>query len=452
VDPQFGKDHAAVFELASPVGFPDGTELIFDFEYNNNIHHSIGRPRLSVTSRPGPVGIDGESRPQLVVELCEKLREGKRPEGAIAVYALLDEEAKRLQKAVDVHLAAKPTPKITKVLVTTEGLKPLKHHADERGFPHFYKETYVLARGDVNKKQEVATQGFIQVLERGADETRWVAPSPPGSRTPGRRAALARWLTDVDAGAGPLLARVIVNRLWAQHFGRGIVATTNDFGVQGDPPSHPELLDALAAELIRGGWRLKSIHKLILTSAAYRRSTEVVPASAAKDPDNRLYWRRDPRRLEAEAIRDSLLDAGGLLDRTMYGPGTLDEGMTRRSIYFFIKRSRLIPMMMVFDAPEPLASQGSRPTTTIAPQALLFMNSPLVRRCAAGLAKEGDVASIYRRALGRPPTERELKKASEFLSTQEKSYRDAGKADPTSAARVDFCQAVLCLNEFVYVD
>jgi len=189
-----------------------------------------------------------------------------------------------------------------------------------------------------------------------------------------------------------------------------------------------------------------------LTSAAYRRSTEVVPASAAKDPDNRLYWRRDPRRLEAEAIRDSLLDVGGLLDRTMYGPGTLDEGMTRRSIYFFIKRSRLIPMMMVFDAPEPLASQGSRPTTTIAPQALLFMNSPLVRRCAAGLAKEADVTQLYRRALGRPPTGRELRKAGEFLSAQEKSYRDAAKPDPALAARVDFCQALLCLNEFVYVD
>jgi hypothetical protein len=457
VDPQFGKDHAAVFEFASPIGFPEGTELTFEFEYNNNVHHAIGRPRLSLTSTASPVSLVGEAKAQPIVELCELLREGAAldaaaRERAIAVYGRIDEEAVRRRRAVDVHLAAKPAPKITKVLVTTEGLKPLKHHADERGFPHFYKETYVLARGDVNKKQDVATQGFIQVLERGADEKRWIAPPPAGSRTPGRRSALARWLTDVDAGAGPLLARVMVNRLWAQHFGRGLVATTNDFGVQGDPPSHPELLDWLASELIRNGWQLKPIHKLMLTSEVYRQSTDVVVDSAKKDPDNRLLWRRDPRRLEAEAIRDSLLEVGGLLDRKMYGPGTLDEGMTRRSIYFFIKRSRLIPMMMVFDAPEPLVSQGSRPTTTIAPQALLFMNSPLVRKCAAGLAREADVTQLYRRALGRSPTERELQKAGEFLSAQEKSYRDAGKPDPALAARVDFCQALLCLNEFVYVD
>ncbi|HLY08360.1 MAG TPA: DUF1549 and DUF1553 domain-containing protein, partial [Planctomycetota bacterium] len=457
VDPEFGKDHAAIFLFAAPVGFPEGTELTFDFEYNNNVHHAIGRPRLSITSMPAPAALNGESQAQSLVELCELLRQGggldaAARERALAVYGRIDEEAVARRKAVDAHLAAKPTPKITKVLVTTEGLKPLKHHADERGFPHFYKETYVLARGDVNKKQEVATQGFIQVLERGADERRWTAPPPAGSRTPGRRSALARWLTDVEAGAGPLLARVLVNRLWAQHFGRGIVATANDFGVQGDPPTHPELLEWLASQLIQGGWQLKPLHRRIMTSAAYQRSADLAAESAKKDPDNRLLWRRDPHRLEAEAIRDSLLDVGGLLDRRMYGAGTLDEAMTRRSIYFFIKRSKLIPMMMVFDAPEPLASQGSRPTTTIAPQALLFMNSPLVRRCAAGLAKESDLTSLYRRALGRPPTERERERAHAFLSAQERSYREEGKGDPALAARVDFCQALLCLNEFVYVD
>src|SRR5204863_8380814 len=163
-----------------------------------------------------------------------------------------------------------------------------------------------------------------------------------------------------------------------------------------------------------------------------------------KDPDNRLLWRRDPHRLEAEAIRDALLEVGGLLDREMYGPGTLDENMSRRSIYFFIKRSKLIPMMMVFDAPEPLVSQGGRPTTTIAPQALLFMNSPLVRRCAAGLAKESDLSTLYRRALGRPPTEREVTKAGEVLSAQDLSYRDAGQGDPALAARGEFCPALRC--------
>jgi len=241
----------------------------------------------------------------------------------------------------------------------------------------------------------------------------------------------------------------MVNRIWQHHFGEGIVRTPDDFGRMGEPPSHPELLDWLASELIRNGWRLKPIHKLLMTSAAWRRSAEIVAESAARDPDNKLFWRRDPRRLEAEAVRDSLLDVGGVLDRKMYGPGTLDENMTRRSIYFFIKRSRLIPMMMVFDAPEPLVSQGGRPTTTIAPQALLFMNSPLVRKAAAGLAKQGTVDKVYRRALGRSPNPKELAAAEAFLSRQAESYRKDGKPD---ASMVDFAQALLCLNEFVYVD
>jgi hypothetical protein len=454
VDPQVGKDHAIVVEFAEPVeGFDGGTELVLELDFNNNDHHAIGRPRLSVTTRPAPLPLDGETRPQAVAELFERVAKESPladPEADTRAFAKVDPEHQKLEKAVKDHLAKKPQPTITKALVTTEGMKPLKHNADGRGFPHFYKETHVLARGDVNKKQGVATQGFLQVLMRAPEgERRWVAEPPAGARTPGRRTALAKWLTDVDAGAGPLAARVIVNRLWAHHFGRGIVATPNDFGVQGEPPSHPELLEWLAAELIRNGWRLKPIHQLLMTSEAYQRSAEVAAASAKLDPDNKLYWRRDPRRLEAEAVRDSLLEVGGLLDRKMYGAGTLDEEMRRRSIYFFIKRSKLIPMMMVFDAPEPLVSQGGRPTTTIAPQALLFMNSPVVRKAAAGLAKEGGVEKIYRRALGRSPTPKERAAAREFLARQAESYKKDGKPD---TSLVDFSQALLCLNEFVYVD
>lgn len=461
VDPEFGKDHAAVFDFSEAVGFPGGTELLFEFEFNNNVRHSIGRPRLSIACAPNPVGLGHVSVPQAVAELYESLRSGSEPVGAAlerarAAYRRIDPEALRLRKAVEAHLASRPAPQATPVLVTTEGLKPLKHRADDRGFPHYYKETFVLSRGDVNKKQGVATQGFLQVLERAPElEARWIAPPPAGSRTPGRRAALARWLTDVDQGAGALAARVIVNRLWAHHFGRGLVSTLNDFGAQGEPPSHPELLEWLAARLVREGWHLKAIHKLLMTSAVYLESTERQAAGERIDPDNRLLWRRDPRRLEAEAVRDSLLDVGGLLDRKMYGPGTLDEGMVRRSIYFFIKRSRLIPMMMVFDAPEPLASQGGRPTTTIAPQALVFMNSPLVRRAAAGLARQirqGDVTAAYRKAIGRDPDPAESLRASQFLDAQAASYRASGAPDPEGAARVDFCQALLCLNEFVYVE
>jgi hypothetical protein len=447
VDPQFGKDHAAVFELAEPLAVEGQIELVFDFEFATNAQHSIGRPRISITTRPAPVGLEGDSWPQPVAELMERMRKGAaRDAEALAIYSRIDPEAKKLRQAVEAHVAAKPGPKVTKVLVTTEGLKPLKHHADDRGFPHFYKQTFVLARGDVNKKVGPADPGFLQVLMRSPEST-WSAA--PTARTPGRRAALASWLTDVENGAGALAARVIVNRLWALHFGRGIVATPNDFGAQGEPPSHPELLEYLASELIRNGWKLKPIHRLMMTSLTYQQSVEPTAASKKIDPDNRLFWRRDARRIEAEAVRDSLLDVGGLLDRKMYGPGTLDENMARRSIYFFIKRSKLIPMMMVFDAPEPLVSQGERPTTTIAPQALLFLNSPLVRRAAAGLAKAGSIEAIYLRALGRPPSEKERAASAAFLESQAEAYRKDGKAD---LSWVDFAHAILCLNEFVYVD
>src|SRR5262249_28234691 len=155
---------------------------------------------------------------------------------------------------------------------------------------------------------------------------------PKGWRTSYQRLALADWVTDVDEGAGALLARVIVNRLWQHHMGRGIVATPSDFGTQGERPTHPELLDWLAGELIRNGWRLKPIHKLIMTSKAYMQSSANDPARAKIDRDNKLCWRFNRRRLEAEIVRDSMLSVSGLLDENMFGPGTLDESMKRRSI------------------------------------------------------------------------------------------------------------------------
>src|SRR5205085_6654013 len=144
---------------------------------------------------------------------------------------------------------------------------------------------------------------------------------PPGWRTSYQRRALAEWLTDAEKGAGHLLARVIVNRLWQHHLGRGLVATASDFGFQGERPTHPELLDWLAGELIRGGWRLKPIHRLLMTSAVYTQSSRVDPDRAKLDPDNRLWARQSRRRLEAEVIRDAMLAASGELDERMFGPG-----------------------------------------------------------------------------------------------------------------------------------
>ena len=155
-----------------------------------------------------------------------------------------------------------------------------------------------------------------------------------------------------------------------------MISPTNDFGWQSEPPSHPELLDWLALRLIENGWKLKPMHKLILASATWRQTSQFSPDKAEKDLENRLLWRFLPRRLDGEVIRDSLLSVSGMLDDTMYGKGTLDERSRRRSIYFMIKRSKLIPVMQLFDAPEPLVSQGRRMNTTIAPQALMLMNSP----------------------------------------------------------------------------
>lgn len=269
-------------------------------------------------------------------------------------------------------------------------------------------------------------------------------------------------MTDVNQGAGQLLARVIVNRLWQHHFGQGLVSTPNDFGVQGTKPSHPELLDWLATELIRGGWRLKPIHQLLMTSAAYQQSTVNDEAKAKADPTNALLSRHVPHRLQGEAIRDSLLFVSGALETNMFGPGTLDEASRRRSIYFTVKRSQLIPSMTAFDAPEPLVSQGSRPTTTVAPQALWLMNSPAVRAWAGLFAKRfaGSkdaplsqcVSKAYLLAFNRQPTKKETTDSIAFVETQIARYRSEQKPDAQDLALTDLAQVVLNLNEFIYVE
>ena len=250
--------------------------------------------------------------------------------------------------------------------------------------------------------------------------------------------------------------------MWQHHFGRGIVATPNDFGTRGAPPTHPELLDWLAGELIRSGWSLKKMHKLMMTGAVYMQSAQFNEACASIDRENALLWRSTPRRLEAEVIRDSLLAVSDLLDKKMFGPGTLDEASRRRSIYFTVKRSKLVAMMQTFDAPDALSSIGERTSTTIAPQALLLMNNANTRQFAKAFAakvfgKSGDdpataIQRAYLAAIARPPSHDELADALAFLSAQTNSYQSAGNAVPREAAMADFCQVLLCLNEFVFVE
>jgi hypothetical protein len=466
VDPQVGKDHAAAFQIEGDAACDGGSVLTFTLKFENNDGHNIGRPRLSISTAPPPAGLEGDAGPQNLAEIAatlagtaaaEKLTEQQRAT-LLKWYRTLDTEWQKLNGVVQEHLQKQPRPKLTKVMVASEGFKPIRHHTQGADF---FEQTYFLDRGDTNRKGDVATQSFLSVLMADPAGHRWHESPPPGWRTSYRRRALANWITDTEYGAGNLLARVIVNRLWHHHVGRGIVATPNDFGTQGERPTHPELLDWLAGELMRNGWRLKPMHKLIMTSAVYMQGSQFDPAKNDADPGNQLCWRRTPRRLEAEVIRDAMLAVSGSLDPHMFGPGTLEESHNRRSIYFMVKRSKLIPTMQLFDAPEPLVSVGNRPSTTIAPQALLFMNNPNVRRYAVNFARRlepGGAAELsdairrgYLTALGRAPTDAELDDSVVFVHRQIESYSADGKASARELALADFCQVLMSLNEFVYV-
>ena len=457
-----GHDQAAVFDFKPPANPASTHRWLITLSFNHpNPKHSLGRFRISLSSRPSPPAELGSPGPDAtVLAALDTLRKSNpatdAPEWKIALdwFASQDPDAVKLQQAVVDAERQGPQLQLATVMVTSEGLPHMKHHADDRGFPHFYPETFLLKRGDVHQKQEPIAPGFLQILTPpNVDHSRWKATPPAGwTRTSFRRATLANWITDSQHGAGSLLARVIVNRLWQHHFGRGIVATPNDFGVSGERPSHPQLLEWLANELIRKNYSLKQLHRTILTSSTWMQSGQFDETRATIDRENVLLWRRTPLRLEAEAIRDSMLAVAGILDHTQFGPGTLDQNMTRRSVYFFIKRSQLVPMMMLFDWPEHLVSIGQRPVTTIAPQALMFMNSPQGRRYASAFADklgQGSAAQIaqtaWQEAFARNPSPTELDAAIQFLTPTPNS-------SPTREATINFCQTLFSMNEFVYID
>ena len=440
VDPQFGKDHAAVFTFAEPIGNPG--ELTVKLEFSLNTRHNIGRPRLSVISGVEP-SLDGEV---VTPQIATILASDKSSVSSVDRQQLFnwwkrrDSGWKDRSAKLEAHAKLKPTG-LEKALICAEGYTPLRMHTQGADF---FNETYILRRGNTDAKQGVANQDFLQVMMRAPERSQhWKYEPPKGAKFSGRRRSLANWMTDLDAGAGAQVARVIVNRLWQHHFGQGLVATPNDFGHAGALPTHPELLDWLAGELVKNGWKLKPIHKLILSSATYQQNTLADAAKQAADPENKLFVRRLPRRLEGEALRDCVLAVTGALDPTMYGPGTKDEASVRRSIYFTVKRSQLVGSMVVFDLPEPLVSQAVRPTTTVAPQALFLMNAPEVREWSKKFANrleseptpQAKVTRAFLLALGRKPTETELDQSVTFLKTQDLA---------------DFCQVVLGLNEFAY--
>ncbi|MDA7893548.1 PSD1 and planctomycete cytochrome C domain-containing protein [bacterium] len=463
-----GKDQAAVFEFAQPVEIEGKVRWKIRLLFNHpNQRHAMGRFRIALSGR-ADAAVEVGSK-DASANLKKALREAKKNRDphskaweisqqwyatTLPAWQAKKKELEDLRKKGDVT-------KLTKVMVTSEGLPHMKHHADGRGFPHFYPQTHLLNRGDVQQKQEVVTAGFLQALTpENVDPMQWVSQQPRDDpRTSFRRATLANWMTDVQLGAGALVARVIVNRVWQHHFGRGLVATPNDFGVSGDEPSHPELLEWLANDLVSHGWQLKRLHHLIMTSSVYRQSTAHDEKRAKLDRENQLLWRWQPRRLEGEVIRDSMLAVSGQLDSSMYGPGTLDQNMKRRSIYFFIKRSKLIPVMMLFDWPEHLVSIGRRSSTTVAPQALMFLNSPQGRKYSEsfasrlkGVSVEDAVVSAYRAAFARDPTRDEARDCAEFVGQQEAVYKQQKLKDSRRAALTDLCQALMSASEFIYVE
>lgn len=438
------KDNAAVFEMDPPLkGFDGGTQIELELRFRDA---GIGRLRISVSTEPNPATWAGDLMPQHVGELravaaayAAELPEHVRL-SLTRWLSPFDTDTAKLFSAERAHAAAIPRPDFREVYTTTPG----------------GQDVFVLRRGEVDNKAGKADPGFLQVLWRAdAPATPDTAPSAEHPRM-----ALAGWMTDMERGGGPLLARVIVNRLWQHHFGQGIVRTPNDFGVQGEAPTHPELLEYLAAELIRNGWKLKPLHRAIMLSAVYQQSHEIREDSLAADPENRQFWHYQPRRLEAETIRDAILQLGGSLDRTMYGPSVLDDA-PRRSIYLRVKRSELLPIMTMFDAPEPTQSIGSRSITTVPTQALTLMNSAFVRQQAEKIAgeiraqitgpPEDRVKAAFQRTLGRLPSETELTRMTEFVRQQQAAL-PADTPNSEQVAFTEFCHVLLCLNEFVYVD
>jgi hypothetical protein len=435
------KDNAAVFELDAPVaGFANGTELVVELRFRDL---GLGRLRVSLSVEPNPATWAGDVAPQHVAEVRAIAAAGGKQlpepvrESLARWFAPFDAETAKVVRAVSDHAAAAPRPKLSEVYTTVPG----------------GQDVFFLRRGEVDNKQGKAEPGFVQVLSRGGP-----APAAAGSGEP--RVTLADWMTDIDRGAGPLLARVIANRVWQHHFGKGIVGTPNDFGAQGERPTHPELLEYLAAELVRGGWKLKSLHRLVMLSETYRQSHEVDPEKLKIDPENRLLSYFSPRRLEAETIRDALLAVGGNLDRQMFGPSVLDNS-PRRSVYLRVKRSELLPIMTMFDVPEPTQSIGERSVTTVPTQALAMMNSPFVRqqaerlaeriRLAPGAPLDGAIERGYRIAFGRLPTDAERARMGAFVQ-QQRTAAGADTPETRQRALVEFCHVLLCLNEFVYVD
>ena len=340
--------------------------------------------------------------------------------------------------------------------------------------------SYLMLRGDPQTPGERVTPGVPSVLRAGLAPYKIVRPAANPDSS-GRRLALARWLVQPNH---PLTGRVMVNRIWMHHFGRGLVASPANFGRSGTLPSHPELLDWLATEFVHSGWSMKAMHRLIMTSNAYRQSSRFDPTVHKADPDNVLLSRMPMRRLEAEALYDSILKVTGSFDSTGFGPPAeievKPEGEVvakgtkagwRRSVYVLQRRRTPVTILDVFDQPPMSPNCIERRQSTVPTQALQMMNSDLVQRHSRYLAgrlidefgndRERQIRALYLRAVSRPATTQEILQATAEIDALTKHWI-AHLADQRSdapfrstaewKALADFCKAMLSSAEFLYVD
>ena len=338
--------------------------------------------------------------------------------------------------------------------------------ASDKTIPLEIREPHLLAGGSWKRPVKKVTPGFVEVLMRnnGRSEDWLKSKSEPTITDP--RRALALWMTDVDRGAGQLLARVIANRVWQHHFGRGIVETPNDFGFLGAKPTHPNLLDWLANALIKSGWQLKPLHRLIMNSAAYRQASS--DRWVDRDRNNRLVWQHQTRRLEAEIIRDNILSVAGTLKTQMYGKstriGSIKTGEAgrekpdswRRSVYLLTPRFNVHPVLRVFDAVDNLQSVGARTVSTTPSDALFMFNAPFLWQQAELMAKRieqeagkepsDQVQHIYQVAFARSPSNEEHSLGVEFLNRKPTENNTSDRS-----SLVHYCHAIMGLNEFIYV-
>ena len=330
---------------------------------------------------------------------------------------------------------------------------------------------HLLTRGNYSDRAEVVEPGTFSALT-DAFHPFAVTDKHSSLQSSGRRLAWAEWVTSRDSKAAALLARVQVNRLWQHYFGKGIVTTPDNFGISGAPPSHPELLDWLASELIRNDWSMKAIHRKILLSATYRRSGQLDDETYKNDPSNRLLWRFAPRRLDAEAIRDQMLAVSGELRFTLEGPyiptKRLESGEVvaaddsvashRRSLYLNQKRTQVVSFLNIFDAPSIVFNSVRRNTSTMSLQSLALLNSDFaVKRSKAAasrlqaetLDEHNRLKLAFQLFYCREPSDNELTESARFLDEQTKHYSEL--PDARDHAWQELCQAMMASSEFLYV-